>query len=191
MRTLQPLQRPFPLARLLFPAVPCPCAYPLLFPWHQGRPHCRFPHIFPFQGLSQRQTGGHRRRTRTETDTSPGRPEHASRSMTHDPHLCKSTSDSPRLTPLHSTPGSLRVKHPHTHNLHQSAASCNLQHHTCTRNLARTHGISVQSSASASTTDRRLFLRNHFTHLKHPTNALRQAFSTTQALLPPPMRPNL
>lgn len=165
---------------LPFPALAlAPCS----FPGTKAGPLPPFPIFSPSKVCrNARQTD-----TDADTDTGPGRPEHASRSMTHDPHLC-----SPPQTyqgSLHSTPLQvLSASNTHTHTI-----CINLLHLAIfnTRTFAHTRAICTQRPEPASTTDRLLFQANRLTQLKQHTNASKRVLSITQVLLPPPMRPNL
>lgn len=71
-------------------------------------------------------------------------------------------------TPLHSTPGSLRVEHPHTHTI-----CINLLHlaiFNTTPAPATSHTLAVSEFSihrQRRPSDRLLFQDNHLIHLKH------------------------
>lgn len=124
---------------LPFPALAlAPCS----FPGTKAGPIAAFPIFSPSKVCRNARQADTDADTDTDRQSWPTRP--ASRSMTHDPHLCSppQTHQGSLHSTLHSR-FSPRQTPTHTHNLHQSAASCNLQHQACTRTFARSHSVSV------------------------------------------------
>lgn len=138
---------------LLFLALAlAPCSFPGT-PGTKAGPIAAFPIFSPSKVCRNARQADTVADTDTDTDRdSPCRPDHASRSMTHDPHLC-----SPPQThqgSLHSTPLQvLSASNTHTHTICINLlASCNLQHYACTHTFARFHSVSVNHGCCSSPT---------------------------------------
>lgn len=172
---------------LPFPALAlAPCS----FPGTKAGPIAAFPIFSPSKVCRNARQADHRRR-HGQRQTSAGRPEHASRSMTHDPHLC-----SPPQThqgSLHSTPLQvLSASNTHTHTICINLlhlAIFNTTSAPATSHPPAVSEVSIQRQRRPPTDCCSRAAISSISSI--PTNALRQAFSITQVLLLPPMRPNL